>query len=256
MKPLLLATVAVVVLCGRPSAQHAQRSAPAGAEVLDRMRRAYEGKWYSTLTFTQRTIIARAGGVTDTTIWYEALSGPARLRIDFGPPSKGNGALFTADSTFVVRAGKLARTSASGNPFLPLIMGAYLQPVSETSRQLALFGFDITRVTTARWEGRAVTVVGATTAEDSTSAQFWIDDDRQLVVRVRGMVNGTGGADIHIGGYQRVGDAWLATRVAIASGAQTQIEEYTDWTANVSLADEFFDPMQWTTVPHWFRGAP
>ena len=250
----VLRLIAIALMTPCSLALSAQTVTAPHTEILERMRRAYEGKWYSTLTFTQRTIIARAGGVTDTTIWYEALSGPARLRIDFGPPAKGNGALFTADSTFLLRDGKLARTNAVGNPFLPLIMGVYLQPTTETVRQLTLFGFDLTRSGAARWEGRPVTIVGTTTTEDSISAQFWIDDDRQIVVRVRGAVRGTGGADIHVGGYQRVGDAWLATRVAIASRAQTQVEEYTDWKAGVPLAESLFDIAQWTTAVHWIKG--
>ena len=247
-----LLSIALIVP-GAPSLR-AQTTARPRTDILERMRRAYEGTWYATLTFTQRTIIARTGGVTDTTIWYEALSGPARLRIDFGPPAKGNGALFTADSTFLLRDGKLARTTAVGNPFLPLIMGVYLQPAAETLRQIALFGFDATRSGTARWEGRPVTIVGAATADDSTSAQFWIDDARQILVRVRGAVRGTGGADIHVGGYQRVGEAWLATRVTIASATQTQVEEYSDWKAGVPLAEALFDLAQWTTAAHWLTG--
>ena len=205
------------LLLGAIIAAHSVHAQASGVAVLERMRAAYAGKWYSTLTFTQQTIVARANGVTDTTTWYEALSGPARLRIDMGLPSLGVGALFTADSTYVVRGGQLRRTDPVGNPFLPLIMGVYLQPVSETVRQLTLFGFDVTRVTTGSWEGRSVTIVGAASNTDSTSAQFWIEDERQVVVRVRGAARGTSGAYIHLGGYEHVGAAWLATNVSIAS---------------------------------------
>jgi len=93
-----------------------------GRELLDRMRSAYLGKWFETVTFTQQTIQTR-NGVTDTTTWYEALKTPDRLRIDFGDPKNGNGVLYTADSLYVVRGGQVTRTVPSGNPFLPFVIG-------------------------------------------------------------------------------------------------------------------------------------
>src|SRR3982751_2746392 len=79
------------------------RKVPAsGVELLTRMHDAYAGKWYRTLTFVQKTTVTRPTGVVDTSTWYEALKSPDRLRIDFGDPSKGNGALYTTDSLYVV----------------------------------------------------------------------------------------------------------------------------------------------------------
>ena len=231
-------------------------SAQPGVAALERMKRTYEGKWYRTLTFVQRTIVTRAESTPDTATWYESLSGPARLRIDMGSPSAGNGALFTADTTWSVRNGSLARTSPSGNPFLPLIMGVYLQPVSETVRQLGLFGFDVSKATAGTFEGRAVTIVGTDSPSDSTSAQFWIEDERQVVVRVRGRARGTGGADVHVGGYERVGDAWLGTRVSIVGPTVSQIEEYSDWKVGIPLSEDLFDVTKWRSAPHWAPRTP
>jgi hypothetical protein len=221
--------------------------------LLQRMHDAYAGRWYQTLAFVQRTVIARAGGQSDTTIWYETLSGPSRLRIDIGPPAAGNGALFTAESTIVVHNGAVARAVDHGNPFLPLIMGVYLQPVAQTARELRPFGFDLARVGRSEWEGRPVVVVGTTDPADSASAQFWVDTERLVLVRMRGAINGIGNADIHVGGYVPVGPAWLATRIRIATGGQVQTEEYSDWTAGVAVSPALFDPAQWNTAPHWAR---
>lgn len=224
-----------------------------GVELLARMRSAYNSRWYHTLTFTQQTIIARPNGVADTTTWYETLSGPARLRIDVGDPAQGNGMLYTADSSYVMRAGALRRADGNGNPFLPLIMGVYLQPVSETVRQLRLFGFDLSRTTKGTYEGHPVDIVGTSDAADTVSAQFWIDTEQQIVRRVRGNVKGIGGADIHVGGYERVGKAWLATRIAMQLGGRTQTEVYSDWKVDVPVAESMFDLTQWRTAPHWVQ---
>jgi hypothetical protein len=230
-------------------------SVPAGAQgtaVLTRMRDAYAGKWYRTLTFVQRTVITKPSGLADTTTWYETLNG-ARLRIDVGPPSAGNGALYSADSLIVIRDGKVARALDHGNPFLPLIMGVYLQPIAQTERELAGFGFDLTRQTTATWEGRPAIVVGVSDVADTTAAQFWIDTERLVLVRMRGNIKGIGDADIHLLGYERVGRGWLATRVRIATGPQVQTEEYSDWHADIPVSSALFDPAQWRTAPHWAK---
>jgi hypothetical protein len=230
-------------------------SAVDGRAVLQQMHDAYAGKWYRTLTFVQRTIITRSGK-TDTTTWYESVRGPVQLRIDFGPPAAGNGAIFNADSTIVVRNGAVTRVTPDGNPFLPLIMGVYLQPVDETVRQVKKFGVDLSAGYRTTWDERPVLVVGAASEADSTSAQFWIDADRKVLVRMRGAMTGTGGADVRLFGYARVGAGWLATRVQITSPRQSQTEEYSAWKANVPLSAQLFDPLQWKTARHWAPPRP
>jgi hypothetical protein len=248
----LVTVVAAGALALVPAAAPAQ-AGPDGLAVLRRMRSAYDGKWYPTLTFVQRTIVSRAGS-TDTTTWYESVSG-TRLRIDVGNPARGNGQLATPESTYAVRNGAVVRMLTPGNPFLPLIMGVYLKPVEETVRDLALFGFDASKATRGTYEGAPVTIVGASSPSDTTSAQFWVDD-RNLVLRVMGAVKGAEGIDVHIGGYERVGQAWLGTRVRILIGGRTQTEEYSDWKTNVALSDDLFDATKWMTAPHWVPKTP
>lgn len=225
-----------------------------GTAILERMRRAYDGQWYNTLTFVQRTIVERPGAKADTTTWYESVMG-TRLRIDVGDPSAGNGMMYTPDSTYVMRGGALARTLPSGNPFLPLIMGVYLKPVEQTAKEMTAFGVDVSKATRGTWEGRPVDIVGAASPSDTTSAQFWVDD-RNLVVRVLGTLRGMGNADVRIGGYERVGAAWLGTRVSIIQNGRTQVEEYSDWKAGAPLSAELFEPSKWTSAPHWAPKKP
>ena len=229
-----------------------------GGELLQRMHDAYAGKWYKTLTFVQRTTITRPNGVVDTTTWYEALKSPDRLRIDVGDPAKGNGALYTADSLYVVRGGKITRTMASGNPFLPFVAGVYDQPVATTLRQLAPYNFDLSRIRTDTWEGRPAYVVGAASPDDLTSPQFWIDSDRLVAVRFLVKLSPAPDAkpnDIRLESYVPVGGGWLATHVAIMEdGVVRQAEDYSDWRGDVGLPGDFFVAERWSDVPHWFRG--
>lgn len=241
--------LALIALATTASAQQSP-----GVAVLERMRKAYEGKWYNTLTFVQRTITGQPGAKPDTTIWYETVIG-SRLRIDVGDPALGNGMLYTPESTYVMRGGALARAIPSGNPFLPLIMGVYLQSADRTARELSAFGFDFSKATTGMWQGVPVTIVGAASPSDSTSAQFWVDS-RNLVVRVIGNVRGTGGMAVEIGGYERVGSGWLGTRVTMANATRSQVEEYSDWKVGMPIAPALHDLAQWKTAPHWAGKRP
>ncbi len=229
-----------------------------GVELLQRMHDAYVGKWPRTITFVQKTTITRPNGVVDTSTWYEALKSPDRLRIDIGDPAKGNGALYTADSLYVVRGGKITRTVASGNPFLPFVAGVYDQPMETTLRQLAPYHFDLSRIRADAWQGRPVYVVGAASRDDVESPQFWIDRDRLIAVRFLVKLSPAADAkpnDIRLESYVPVGGGWLATHVAIMEGSIVrQAEDYSDWRGDVALPNDFFVAERWSEVPHWFRG--
>jgi hypothetical protein len=223
------------------------------------MHDAYQGKWFKTVTFVQQTIRKNPQtDVTDTTIWYEALKSPDRLRIDFGDPKNGNGVMYTADSVYVVRGGKVARSAASGNPFLPFVAGVYDQPLETTLRQIAPYKFDLTKLYTRDWEGRTTYVAGAASAGDTTAPQFWIDQERLIIVRMMLHLNPNAPdevADIRLEDYRPVAGGWLAVKVDIMeNGEIRQREVYSDWRGNVDLPRDFFVAEKWNEVPHWNRG--
>ena len=64
-----------------------------GAELLERMRAAYEGKWYHSLTFVQKTTQTRPDGSTNVSTWYESLrhtsASGVQLRIAASAPQPG-----------------------------------------------------------------------------------------------------------------------------------------------------------------------
>ena len=236
----------------------AQAAPKTGTEVLDRMHSAYDGRWYQTLTFVQRTTITKKDGSTEVETWHESLRAHpktgVRLRIDAGDLAKGNGVIYTADSVYVVRDGKLAASRANGNPFLPLIEGVYVQPVERTVRELASTNVNLSVASAGKWHGRAAWVVGAA-AGDNTVPQFWVDQDRLVLVRMLlALAPGQPLMDIDLGGYEKVGSGWLATKVAMSVGGKpAQTEEYSDWKVGVALADALFDPATWSTAPHWAK---
>jgi len=231
--------------------------APAdGRALLGRMHDRYAGHWFETLTFVQRTTQYRPDGTSHVSTWYEAQRGP-RLRIDVGDPSAGNGALYTADSLYVLRAGKVVRTMAEGNPFLPLIVGVYTQPLAQTIAQIAPYKVDLSRLHTEEFEGKPTYVVGSASPADTTSPQFWVEKDRLIVTRFRLPLFPTPDhrvQDVRLENNVPVAGGWLATRVRMLDqGKPVQTEEYSDWRVNVPLPETFFQAEHWSEGPHWVR---
>ena len=65
------ALAAVVAVATSPTL--ASQTPRDGAAVLERMRAAYAGKWYNTLTFVQKTTATRRDGTTNVSTWHESL---------------------------------------------------------------------------------------------------------------------------------------------------------------------------------------
>lgn len=241
-----LAVFATVAIAPPLAAQGAPPTS--GMDVIARMRSRHAGEWYKTLTFRQTTTIRQRDGRDTVQTWYETLrytpEHGTQLRIDVAPLANGNASISTWDSTWVIRTDTLAAVRASGNPFLALIEGAYMQAVGETVRQLAPLGFDLTKLRTAAWKGHAVWIVGATDPADTTSAQFWVEDQHLMVVRIV-LSSGAGRPplDIHLADLVPCGKGWLATRVEMWQGGQRrQLEEYHDWRCDSPVDARVFEP--------------
>ena len=252
--PILPAVAAITFVL---TTADAQRPPSNGQDVLQRMHDAYAGKWYTTLTFRQQTTQWRPDGSPAVSTWLESLRYTpeigTQLRIDIGDLAAGTGVLYSADSTFVVRAGKLTTTRPQGNEFLPLIEGVYMQPVEHTMRELRGTGIDFTKVSTARWDDRPVWIVGASSSADSASSQFWVDVERNVVVRmILVPAPNTPTMDIHLERYEPLAGGWLATKIEMyVAGKPRQFEEYSDWRAGMELPAALFDVQSWTQAPHW-----
>ena len=155
----------------------------------------------------------------------------------------------------MIRGDTLAATRGSGNPFLPFIEGAYLQPAERTAREVGPLGIDLSKVRSSTWDGRRAWVVGASGDGDSTSAQFWVDVDRLVVVRmILAAQAGRPALDIHLEKFEKVGNGWLATRVEMLQGGQRrQLEEYHDWKGEIEIDPLLFDPRSGGKARHWAR---
>lgn len=251
MHQLLTATAAAALLAAgcvhAPALPTAQPMPRDGTELVTRMHDRYAGRWYNTVTFTQTTTQHLPDGTERVSTWHEALRAPGILRIDIGAPADGNVVIYTRDSSYRVRAGKLVRAAPDANPFMPFVVTMYHVPVAETLGELARWKFDLSRVRADTVGGRLAWVVGARDAADTTSPQFWVDAERLVATRIILAPDAMApGMDIALNGYQPLGGGWIATDVDIRVGGKSvQREQYADLRANVDLPPSMFDPHQW-----------
>ena len=255
-RSLALPALATLTLSGA-----AQSQVSPGRAVLEKMHAAYAGTWYRSLTFVQKTTFYRPNQPERVQTWWESLrytpQTGVQLRIDTGDLTSGNGTIATTDSTWIIRNGMLAQIRESGNEFLPWIEGVYVQPLDVTERQVRAMGVDLNKTRKASWRGRPVSIVGASAAEDTTHSQAWIDDERQVIVRMIVADSARPTLSVILDDYVRVGGGWLETKVDIyVDGVLRQREEYSDWSVDAPLSDALFDPAQWQTAPHWAKRPP
>jgi hypothetical protein len=215
---------------------------PDGESLIRAMHDRYAGKWYRTLTFVQTTTLMQPTAHTET--WYEAARIPGILRIDIPPADSGNTLFFRGDSVYRVAGGKLLRSRPFVHPLMVLGFDVYADPVEKTISKLKGLGFDLTKIREATWQGRPTYVVGAAEG-DTTAAQFWIDRERLVFVRMLEPTgDGKGGVqETQFNRYQPLGKGWISVEVVFTvNGELMQKEEYADPKADVALPDEIFDP--------------
>lgn len=249
----LLALVIALTGCGRSDSPTDAVSFDNGADVIQAMQQMYAGDWYETLTFVQTTINHGPGGTTDTTLWYEALKLPGRLRIDIAEPGSGDSWIFRSDSIYVFAQGQLANAVPRMHPLLLLGFDVYHLPTDVIVSKLDTLGFDLTKVYETEWEGRDVYAVGADSA-GTDAPEFWIDRERMVFVRLLQNV-GPGGSvrqDIRFESYEPLGDAWISPRVLFFADSTLMLEEiYNDIEIGAELEDGLFEPGTWQSVEHW-----
>jgi hypothetical protein len=225
-----------------------------GRQLLRAMHDRYGGKWYRTVVFVQDNIHYRPdGSIEGRSQWDHYFSLPGKLRIDFAPAADGNGILLANDTQYVFQGGKLQSKSPRVLSLLLLAFDAYLLPPDTTIARIARLQFDLSRLRMDQWQGRAVYVVGAAGALDTTSRQFWVDRERLYPVRVIDPADPAAQPgttvpvrDVHFNKYRRLGDGWIAPEVVIhLNGKVQRFEEYRDPRADVEVDPRLFDPGQW-----------
>ncbi len=239
-----------LILASAAVAAHAKKIETA-EQLISAMHKKYDGKWYKTLVFAQKTTTFRPDGTTQNGIWYEALSMPGKLRIDFDPLASGNGAIFANNVNNNFRDGKLVNSSPQTHALLVLGFDVYFQPVETTLDQLKKIKIDLSVLREDVWQNRPVYVVGAK-AGDLRSPQFWIDKKNLYFVRLVQPAGKDGASvqEIEFNKYQKVkGGGWISPEVVfIVNGKRVFLEEYYGIRTNIKLDDDLFDAQKFMTV--------
>jgi hypothetical protein len=162
--------------------------------------------------------------------------------------------LFRNDSIYRYANGELNLSRPLMHPLLILGFDVYGQPPEKTIAALSGLGYDLDKVHAGSWQGRPVWIVGAT-AGDSTSRQFWVDQERLVFVRSLGPHPQKPGVttEVQFNKYVALGKGWIETEVLfLEGGAITLREEYRDLKADPTppLADAIFAPGAYT-APGW-----
>ncbi len=221
-------------------------------ELISAMQKKYGKSWYKTATFVQETTNIQPDGTSKVETWYEAMSVPGSLRIDFTPTKEGNGILFTGGKIFVFKDGKVDTTRAFEHPLLILGFDIYRAPASEVTAKLQALKFDLSQFREDTWQGKPVYVVGAK-AGDLHSPQFWIDQKNLYFVRMLRPAGKDGAqtSETQFNKYQKLSGGWMAPEVIfMVDGKVVTTEEYSEMRSDVTLDPKLFDPQFWTTV-HW-----
>jgi outer membrane lipoprotein-sorting protein len=221
-------------------------------QLIQAMQAKYAKSWYKTATFVQKTTKFQPDGTKKVETWYEAMSLPGSLRIDFTPTKDGNGILFINSQLYVFKEGKVDASRAFVHPLMVLGFDVYGLPQADVIDKLKGLKFDLSIFREDTWQGRPVYVVGAKEG-DLHSPQFWIDQKNLYFVRfIR--PQGKDGAqtqETQFNKYEKLGGGWMSPEVIfMVDGKIETTEEYSDLRANVTLPDKLFDPQSFATV-HW-----
>jgi hypothetical protein len=152
-------------------------------DLIRAMQKKYSKSWYQTATFVQKTSNIDDDGNQKVSTWYEALSVPGSLRIDFTPIREGNGILFTDRKVFSFKDGKQESSRPYVHPLMILGFDIYKLPAADVIDTLKALKFDLSILREGTWQGRPVYVIGAK-AGDLHSLQFWIDQQNLYFVRL------------------------------------------------------------------------
>lgn len=220
-----------------------------GEDVITKMHDKYANKWYKTLTFVQKTINYKPDGTSTSETWYEAMTVPGSLRIDFAD-KPGDGILFTNGQIYQWREGKGMPGRPFVHPLMVLGFDVYNQPAAKTIEQVKAMGIDLTSMHEETWQGRKMYVVGAAQG-DLKKNQVWVDKDRLVFTRLIQMVGKDKDhvSETQFNKYEKHGGGWVSVEVLFfVDGKATTTEEYSEVQVDTKLDADLWNPEKWSTV--------
>ena len=229
-----IATVLFVLLCSFSGNRNAET-------VLHKMYARYAGKWYHSFSFNQTTQQYRNDSLIRTATWYEYLVLPDKFRIDFGNPKEGNAVIYTRDSVYSFRKGKLARTGVNDDDLTFLLGGMYFYPYDSVKARMNTLGYKLDKFHEDMWKSHPVYVIGARDKNEKTN-QLWIDKDKLVLLRFIKYNDGRKEEGI-FSNHKRFGKGWSETACDFyINDTLVQKEIYHDCIRDKVIDMKIFDP--------------
>lgn len=213
------------------------------AALFAMMKARYAGKWFNSLSFTQKNILFKNGVKSGESIWYEYMKSPGLTRFQFGEKEKGNYQIFRNDSLYRFRADTLASAGPLIDDLFMMKSDVYSQEEGISMFKLKYLGIDTDMFHIGEWQGKKVYIIGAA-AGDTTRSQYWIDAGKLFVTRKLEVKDGRT-MDIQFVDPVKAGGGWTESKVLIyINGSPVQFENYTNIEADKNLPDSLFVPKE------------
>ncbi|WP_299824628.1 outer membrane lipoprotein-sorting protein [uncultured Pontibacter sp.] len=219
-----------------------------GSNLVKAMHSRWHKKWYPNFAFEQRAIYYDGETISKEEVWQEVYSQPGNLGIRFNGFESGNGVIFRQDSVYTFQDNKLQGKTYQIHPLLLLCFDVYFLQPEVSVNKLQKIGFDLSKITEAKWQGRDAYVIGTADAKDNTTPQFWVDKERLYIVRVLTNPKGTP-REVEINNYKKLEGKWVATEVIFKTDGKTTLrEEYFNMRFPKATDTAWFDPAQFASV--------
>jgi hypothetical protein len=218
-----------------------------GLEVVGAMRRANPTGPLTAVSFTA-TVREPREDTTRVRTATGVVSFPGKYRLAYW--SSRSGVIRDRERLAVFDAGKRVVSNSRVDLVQLLAYDVFAQRIDSTIMWLDIARVRLGLLRRDRWDGRDVWVVGAAEG-DTTSTQFWVDDDRWRVVRViqRDPRRPADRLDVRFREFDSVLRVPLPTRIEILrNGRVVQEQTITDLTANPTVPSNAFDLRRWRDV--------
>ena len=216
---------------------------PAAITLLHKMYDRYHNKWHRSRTFNQTTEQYRHDSLVKSTIWYEHILYPDKLRIDFDSSTSGNGFILNGDSIYAFNHHAITRRIKGDNDGLVFILGGlYFMSFDDAVAKFKDIHYDLAKFHNDSWKGRPVFVIGANSSDEKVN-QLWIDADKLVAVRLFRYDNNMKSEDDFEEPIPVPGGGWSETKCSFYRNDHLiQVELYHDVTGNEPMDKAIFDP--------------
>ncbi|MFT4155711.1 hypothetical protein [Parafilimonas sp.] len=233
MKPLALILFALIFIQPHNTSE----------TVLAKMHAKYAGKWMKSFSFTQTTETYFNDSLIKTATWYEHIVYPDKFRIDFGDKTSGNAAIFTPDSVYSFRGGKLQNTFSNDDDLTFILGGMYFHPLDSVKAIFGRLGYNLGKF----HENDSVYVIGADSTNEAAN-QFWVDRHKLVVVKFLNYSHGEKEEGIFYN-HKQFGNSWSETACDFyINDALVQKEIYRNCKANAVIDLKIFNPHKFVQV--------